>query len=115
MDSALTKVLFDILLILINAGVLYLGWYLKKKLGVEKTQDLIQKNTIAVKAAENLGAQMGWDGAAKYDYVVQQISKYTKLDEEQLKVFIEAVVADLKTSYEELIKDDYTGRVVPVN
>ena len=104
MDATVTKVILDILMVVVIAGVGWIGMYLKQKWGVEKTADIMGHIEQAVKAAEILGAAAGWDGAAKKQWVIDQISQKFKIDPMQLSTFIEAAVQALKAAGGELIK-----------
>ena len=104
MDDTLTKVLLDILLVVVTAGIGLVSMYLRKRWGIEQTQKIYEAVRQAVNAAELIGASLGFDGAAKKQWVVDKISSTFKIDAEQLNIFIEAAVAALKAEGSELIK-----------
>ena len=104
MDSTVTKVLLDILLVVVSAGIGLLTIYLKKRWGVEKTKEIMAQVKVAIQAAELIGASLGWDGAAKKQWVVNEVSKAFKIDADDLNRFIESAVAELKIAGGELIK-----------
>lgn len=109
MDSTLSQVLLDILFVIVSAGITWGGWYLKKRWGIEKTADIMDKVFTAVRAAELIGAKLNWDGAAKKQWVVRQISEKLKIDAEQLDTFIESCVQQLKAAGEELMLKKVRG------
>ena len=104
MDDTLTKVLLDILLVVVTAGIGLVSMYLRKRWGIEQTQKIYEAVRQAVNAAELIGASLGFDGAAKKQWVVDKISSTFKIDAEQLNIFIEAAVAALKAEGSELVK-----------
>ena len=106
-EVSVTSVLLDILLLVVTAGITWVGIYLRKRWGIEKTADIIGKVKRAVQAAELIGASLGWDGSAKKQWVVRQISESLKIDAGQLDTFIESCVQQLKAAGEELIKKSY--------
>lgn len=104
MDSTLTKILLDILLVVVTAGIGWVSMYLKKRWGIEQTAKVYDAVVKTVKAAELVGASLGFDGAAKKQWVIDKITETFKIDAEQLNTFIEAAVAELKTLGQELQK-----------
>jgi hypothetical protein len=104
MDDTLTKILLDILLVVVTAGIGLVSMYLRKRWGIEQTQKIYEAVRQAVNAAELIGASLGFDGAAKKQWVVDKISSTFKIDAEQLNIFIEAAVAALKAEGSELVK-----------
>jgi len=102
MDDTLTKVLIDILILVTSAGITWVGWYLKKRWGIEKSRAIMEKVKIAVGAAELIGASIGWSGAQKKQYVVEQVGRTLKINADELNRYIEAAVAALKSAGDEL-------------
>lgn len=102
MNEQVTSVLIDILIIVISAGVTWVGWYLKKRWGIEKMKAIAERVNTAVHAAEMIGAKLGWSGSQKKEYVVEQIGRVLKINADELNRLIEAAVAALKAAGEEL-------------
>jgi hypothetical protein len=110
MDSTISKVLLDILLLVVSAGIGWVGLYLKKRWGIEKTKDIMSKVKTAVQAAELIGASLGYSGADKKQWVIEYVSKIIKIDAGQLNAFIESAVSELKAQGAELeLKESKTG------
>jgi hypothetical protein len=106
MDSTLSKVLLDILLLLTSAGIGWVGLYLKKRWGIEKSKDILSKVKIAVQAAELIGASLGYSGSDKKQWVIEYVSKIIKIDAGQLNAYIESAVAELKAAGGELVQQE---------
>ena len=106
MNEQLTTVLIDILIVIVSAGITWLGWYLKKRWGIEKMRAIAERVTTAVHAAEMIGAKLGWSGGQKKEYVVEQIGRVLKINADELNRFIEAAVAALKAAGQELTYEE---------
>lgn len=106
MNEQVTSVLLDILIIVITAGITWLGWYLKKRWGIEKMRAIAERVTTAVHAAEMIGAKLGWSGGQKKEYVLEQIGRVLKINADELNRLIEAAVAALKAAGQELTYEE---------
>lgn len=113
MSEEVVKILLSIALAVVSGAIsiatIYAKRYIAEKYTAEQLASIKEKVMTAVKAAEMIGASYGWDGYEKKAWVVEQLSEITGISEEQLDMFIEAAVSELKHFGEELVKVEDRG------
>jgi hypothetical protein len=115
MDEQVVKILLSVLLAIVSGaisiGTYYLKKYLNEKYSKEELARIKEVVMAAVRAAEMIGATMGWAGEEKKQWVIERLSGLLKIDEKELEVFIEAAVVELKIAGEEFVKVEQGGIV----
>lgn len=111
MSEEVLKILLSIVAAVISGGIGIATIYLKKKWTAAEYDALLTQIDKAVRAAEIMGASLGWDASAKKAWVLDKVSGYTTIPADQLQMLIEAAVASLKAAKEELTKKS-SGEVV---
>lgn len=115
MDEQVVKILLSVLLAIVSGaisiGTYYLKKYLNEKYSKEELARIKEVVMAAVRAAEMIGAAMGWSGEEKKQWVIERLSGLLKIDEKELEVFIEAAVVELKIAGEEFVKVEQGGIV----
>lgn len=112
MDSDVTKILFDILLVIISGALTIGAYYARKKWGGPALADITTKIEAVVKAAEVMGAEFGWDSTEKKTWAINKAVELTGLTYEEIDAFVEAAVHQLKITWSELSTSPTTGEVV---
>lgn len=104
MTSDVVQVLLSIALAVISGGITIGTIYLRKRWTSEELAEAMETIDAAVRAAEIMGAALGWDAAAKKAWVIEKVAGLTKIPADELQMFVEAAVARLKAAGEELTK-----------
>ena len=102
MKAEVTHVLAQIALILVSFGVSATLAYLKKRWSAQKISEAVEKTAVFVRAAEMVGATLGWNGVEKKEWVLDKVAELTHVDRSVLDDFVEAAVVELKAAREEL-------------
>ena len=111
MSDEVVKILLSIALVIISGVLSILGIWIKEKYSSSKIRSVFDQIRAVVNAAEIIGAAHGWEFYEKKAWAFEQASKFLKISEEQLDVFIEAAVAELKAWGNELVADK-NGQIV---
>ncbi len=111
MSDEVVKILLSIALVIISGVLSILGIWIKEKYSSAKIRSVFDQIRAVVNAAEIIGAAHGWEFYEKKAWAVEQAAKFLKISEEQLDVFIEAAVAELKAWGNELVADK-NGEIV---
>jgi len=115
MDEQVVKILLSVLLAIVSGaisiGTYYLKKYLNEKYSKEELARIKEVVMAAVRAAEMIGAAMGWAGEEKKQWVIERLSGLLKIDEKELEVFIEAAIVELKIAGEEFVNVEQGGIV----
>lgn len=104
MNDEIIQALLAIALAVFSGGVGILTIYLKKKWSTDQFQKALGIVDATVRAAEIMGAALGWDAEAKKAYALRRASELSGISETDLATFVEAAVARLKSAGEELTK-----------
>ncbi len=104
MSEEVVQTLLAIALAVVSGGISIATYYLKKKWSLADRQQAVEIIDAAVRAAEIMGAALGWDADAKKAWVIDKVSEQIKIPPDQLQMFVEASVARLKAAKEELVK-----------
>jgi hypothetical protein len=102
MKAEVTQVLTQIALLLVSLFVTLVSAYIKKRWSAEKVSAAIEKTKVFVRAAEMVGATLGYSGAEKKEWVLGKVSELIHVDRATLDDFVEAAVTELKAAREEL-------------
>jgi hypothetical protein len=109
MADQVMKIIIDAILallgVLVTSGIPFLIGLLKQKLGEKKFMQIVHYASMAVQAAELIGAQAGWDSKGKKDWVLGEIERRFNIDQATLNTLIEDAVAQLKICSGELKKN----------
>lgn len=104
MTDQVVQILLSIALAVISGGIGIATVYLKKRWTAAEMAEAIETIDAAVRAAEIMGAALGWDADAKKSWVIEKVAGLTKIPADDLQMFVEAAVARLKAAGEELTK-----------
>lgn len=104
MTEQVVQILLSIALAVVSGGIGIATIYLRKRWTSAELTEAVETIEAAVRAAEIMGAALGWDAQAKKSWVLDKVSGLTKLPPDQLQMFVEASVARLKAAKEELTK-----------
>lgn len=104
MSEEVVQTLLAIALAVVSGGITIATYYLKKRWSLADRQQAMEIIDAAVRAAEIMGAALGWDATAKKTWVIDKVAEQIKIEPDQLQMFVEAAVARLKAAKEELTK-----------
>jgi len=104
MSNEVVQVLLSIALAVISGGITIATVYLRKRWTSEELAEAMETIDAAVRAAEIMGAALGWDSGAKKAWVIEKVGSLTKIPADELQMFVEAAVARLKAAGEELTR-----------
>ena len=113
MSETTLNVILSIVGVVFSGMLTLLGAWLRAKYGTEKLQQYSDKASTIVRAAEQIGALYGWDGAKKKEYAVALLEK-AGLAPDMAEAFVEDAVASLIKWQNEMVTGG-DGKVVARN
>lgn len=91
----ITPIIEIIITAIVTLCTAYLIPFLKAKYGQAKIDGVLQTVDILVAAAEQIGKNRNYDGAAKRDYVITKLREQGLVVDETISDYIEAAVIEL--------------------